>query len=542
MIHYRNGRIFTAAEPVWAESLVVDGDWLRFVGDSHTADSLAPDAHTVDLDGAVVLPGFIDAHTHLLSFGESLQQIDLLDAGDLAEIQSRIRDAARTAPAAPRILGRNWLHGALDGRAPDRHMIDAAESERPVYLDAFDSHSAWVNTAALREMGVDATTPDPIGGRIERDASGAATGMLIETAALGLMRTFLDSTVTDEQRDHALAAAFERYLAAGVTAAVDMALGRYELAALERALERGNGTLPIRVAGHWLIELTASQADNVAQVRHAAALAERLRGPWLRITGIKIMVDGVIDSCTAAMKAPFANGSHPEPIWHLDALAPVVAAADAAGLQVAMHAIGDEASDIALSAIEHAVAVNGPRDRRHRIEHLETVTEANVRRLAELGVVASMQPVHADPAIQKNWRAMLGDERIERGFPWPEMTTAGAVLAFGTDAPTAPHPPLPNMFVATTRRSALDPSLEPNLPKYALGLAEALGHATRDAAYSCRWDGLTGQLAAGKAADFVVLDQDPFAAGADSLLTTNIAMTVVAGSTGHLLHAETSIA
>jgi predicted amidohydrolase YtcJ len=530
VIHYRNGRIFTAAKPVWAESLIVDGDRLSFVGDTATADDLARGARTVELNGALVLPGFIDAHTHLVSLGEALQQIDLVDAVDLADIQDRIRQAARNDPDAPRIFGRSLLFSAVGTHTPERHMLDAAEADRPVYITANDQHSAWVNSAALRDMGIDNDTPDPIGGHIERDPdTGEATGMLLENAALQLMRGFLDQTVTAEQRDAMLAEAFDRYLAAGVTGAVDMAMVPDDLASLERALQSGNGTLPLRLAAHWLVNPTSSTADDLAQVQHAAELSQRLAGPWLRIAGIKIMVDGVIDSCTAAMKAPFADGSHPRPIWELEALAPVVAAADAAGLQVAMHAIGDEASDIALSAVEHAIAVNGPRDRRHRIEHLETVTEANVQRLARLGVIASMQPVHADPAILDHWRAMLGDDRVERGFPWPEMTSAGAVLAFGSDAPTAPHPPLPNMFIATTRRSALDPDLEPNLPRYALPLAEALAHATRDAAYSCRWEGVTGQLAAGKAADFVVLDRDPFIGGADSLLTANVALTVVAG-------------
>lgn len=532
--HYRGGRIFTAAEPEWAQSLVVDGTELVFVGDTASADGWPGITRTVELDGALVLPGFIDAHTHLVSMGQSLQQVDLFDAVDLADIQNRLAAAASDDPSAARILGRSWLYAPLAGRAPDRHMLDAAVADRPVYLASNDVHSAWVNTAALHELGIDAATPDPIGGTIERDAEGNATGMLYETAALGLMRTFLDGTVTDAERDTALAAAFTHYLAAGVTGAVDMGLDGADLPALERALAVGDGTLPLRIAGHWLINRTASTAENLAQVREAVALSRRLSGPWLRITGIKILVDGVIDSCTAAMKEPYADGSHPGPIWDLEALAPVVAAADAAGLQVAMHAIGDEASDIALSALEHAMEVNGPRDRRHRIEHLETVTEANVARLARLGVVASMQPVHADPAIADNWRAMLGDHRADRGFPWPEFTSAGATLAFGSDAPTAPYPPLPNMFVATTRRSASDPALAAHLPQYALPLAEALAHGTRDAAYSCRWEDVTGRLVAGHAADFVVLDRDPFTVGVDALLTARVRTTVMAGREHHV--------
>ncbi|MEU0499006.1 amidohydrolase [Mycobacterium sp. NPDC006124] len=531
MIHYRNARIFTAAEPGWAESMVVDDGRLQFVGDDATAAAYAPEADVVDLGGAFVLPGFIDAHTHLVPFGESLGHVDLMGTQNLDEIGARVRAAVAADPGASRIVGRNWLATSIPGRIPDRHMIDEMEADRPVYLDAFDSHSMWVNTAALRELGVDDDTPDPIGGRIARaPETGAATGMLYETASLNLATHFLTSTVTDDDRDRALRLAFSRYLAAGVTAAVDMGLRQADLECLERQLDQGNGTLPIRVAAHWLVDLCATEAENVAQVRHAADLAKRHDGPWFRVAGIKIMVDGVIDSCTAAMKLPYADGSHCGPIWSLEALGPVVAAADAAGLQVAMHAIGDDASDIALSAIEYAQSANGPIDRRHRIEHLETVTPENVRRLASLGVVASMQPVHADPAIIDNWRDMLGDDRADRGMPWPEITSAGGVLAFGTDAPTAPHAPLPNMYVATTRYSALVPGLGPNIGEFALPMAEALAHGTKDAAFACRWDELTGQLVAGKAADFIVLDRDPFTGEEAELLRTNVISTYVAGT------------
>ncbi|MCE4264465.1 amidohydrolase [Rhodococcus globerulus] len=529
--HYRNGKIFTAAEGGWAESLVVKDQQLIFSGESEFAEILAPDAEVVDLQGAVVLPGFVDAHTHLIMMGFSLQKLDLLDATSVADIQAGIRQFAESNPDAPRLLGRSWLFSALGGQHPTREMIDAVVPDRPVYLDANDLHSVWVNSAALRELGIDADTPDPIGGRIDRDPStGEATGMLYETAVMLYVWPKLAELATDEDRDTALALAFSRYLEDGVTGAVDMALGPDELVCLERALDAGNGTLPLRVAAHWLMTREDNDADNVRQVHDVIELHNRVQGPWLAVAGIKIIIDGVIDSCTAAMKEPYSDGTNAEPIWDLESLIPVVTAADAAGLQIAMHAIGDEASEIGLTALEYAIATNGDIPRRHRMEHLESITRDNVERLARLGVVASMQPVHADPAIQENWRAMLGDYRVNRAYPWPEFTEAGAVLALGSDAPTAPHPPLPNMFIATTRMSAIDPSLPPNLPQYALPLAEALAHATRDAAYSCRWENVTGQLVRGKAADFVVLKQDPFAEGFDSLLTTEIAMTVVAGS------------
>lgn len=530
LVHYRGGRIFTG-DGRWAESIVVRGELIAFVGSTAEADALADVTRTIELEGALVLPGFVDAHTHLVGLGSSLGQVDLLATADLADIQARLAAAAAADPAAPRIVGRSWLYAPLAGRTPDRHMLDGLDpADRPIYLMSNDLHTGWVNTAALRELGIDDHAPDPIGGRIGRDGDGVATGVLYETAALGLMRDFLEGCDTDEVLDAALTAAFDHYRASGVTAAIDMGLGEPELAVFERALARGGGRLPLRVAGHWPIARTADRAGDLAQVERAIEVHRQHRGPWFRMNGIKIFVDGVIDSCTAAMKKPFADGSHPGPIWELEALAPVVAAADAAGLQVAIHAIGDEASDIALSALEYAVEANGPRPRRHRIEHLETVAEENVGRLARLGVIASMQPVHADPAIQDNWRARLGDERAERGYPWTEFTNAGATLVFGSDAPTAPYPPLPNMYVATTRRSALEPDRPANLPQYVVPLARAIGHATSDAAWSGRWEDVTGSLRAGLAADFVVLDADPFTLGEDALLTAQVTRTVVAGS------------
>jgi hypothetical protein len=520
-LHLTGGRIFTAdPERPWATSLTVAD------GRIQALDEAAPaGARTVELDDAFVLPGFVDAHTHLIEMGAAAGEVALVDAADLAEIQARVAAAAAAGPA--RVIGGGWLHPQLGGRAPHRSLLDAVAPDVPVYLSANDLHSAWVNSAALRELGIDANTPDPIGGAIERDADGAATGLLSEMAALGLMRTFLAGQVTDADRDAWLQTGCARYLADGVTTAVDMGVEAHDLAAFERALAAD--ALPMRIVGHWLVKPAATEAENLAQVDEAIAHARRLGGDRLRITGIKIMADGVIDSCTASMARAYADGSNAAPIWDRAALTPVVVAADAAGLQIAIHAIGDEASAIALDALEEAIRVNGPRERRHRIEHLEVVSPESIARLARLGVVASMQPVHADPAIQDNWRAMLGDERVERGYPWREITDAGGVLAFGTDAPTAPHPPLPNMYVATTRRSALVAGLPANTPHLAVPLAEALTHATRDAAYASRLEGRVGTLAPGRVADLVVLAADPFAAEPEALLTTRVLSTWVAG-------------
>lgn len=526
---YRGGRIFTAdADPArqWTDAIAVDDETIAAVG----ADALSADVDAVvELDGALVLPGFTDAHTHLLMMGAALGQVALTEARSLEAIQDLLREARAAEPDALVLRGRGWLFDSIPGGAPTAAMIDAVVSDIPVYLDANDYHSCWVNSAALAELGLTRDTPDPLGGEIGRDATGEPNGMLYETAAVQYSWNQRDATTTDEDRDAAVDRVFDAYVRAGVVGAVDMAFSEHGLAALERAVERHGGSLPIRVAAHWLIENTGDRAQNLAQLGRVVELAGRVSSPWLRVVGIKLILDGTIDACTAAMGAPYADGSHAGPIWPLDDLAPVVEAADAAGLQIAMHAIGDAASDAALTAIERAIAVNGDIARRHRLEHLEYAAPGTAERMARLGVTASMQPVHADPAIFANWAAMLGDDRVDRAFPWPEYEDAGTLLAFSTDAPTAPYDALANMYVAVTRASALDASVPAVHPQYALPLANAIAHATRDAAASVG-DGRTrGRLAPGFAADFAVFDADPFTEGAASLLRTRAVRTVVAG-------------
>ncbi|PVE91602.1 amidohydrolase [Microbacterium sp. TPD7012] len=526
---YLNGRIFTAdpdPKKAWAEAFTVDGDAITYVGSTDGA----PDAdETVDLEGRLVLPGFTDAHTHLLMAGAALGQVPLTAARSLDDIQALLRDARASDPGATVLRGRGWLFDSIPGGAPTAAMIDDVVADIPVYLDANDYHSCWVNTAALAELGITRETPDPIGGHFARDASGEPTGLLYETAATQYAWAQRDATTTDADRDADADRVIDAYLAAGVTGAVDMAFDEFGLAALRRAQERHGGELPIRVAAHWLITNTGDDSENLAQVARAAELARDASSPWFRVVGIKLILDGVIDACTAAMRHPYADGTNAAPIWPVAQLNPVVAAADAAGLQVAQHAIGDYASEIALDAIEHAIAVNGDRPRRHRIEHLEYAAPGTAERMARLGVTASMQPVHSDPAIFANWAEMLGDERVDRAFPWPEYEGAGALLAFSTDAPTAPHEALANMYVASTRASALDRSVAAAHPQYALPLAAAIGHATRDAAASVGDGDWRGRIAPGFAADVIVLDTDPFVDGPASLLDARVIETIVAG-------------
>ena len=530
------GRIFTSdpAQP-WAEALVVEGGGLLEVGSLGEAMAVAgADALRLDTGDGVVVPGFVDGHAHLLAAGAALTRAALRPCTSMAEIERELRRWMTANPGASRVLGVGWTFSALPNSTPTRQLLDDIEPIRPVYLDASDLHSVWCNSAALDELGIDSSTPDPIGGTIVRDASGAATGLLLENAGYHIAWPVMNRTTPDEDDRH-LAAAVEAYVAAGTTAAVDMACDQRTADAIERAIAAGR--FPFTVVAHWLINRADDPGDELAQVRLAAEMAAAHAGERFRVAGIKLITDGTIDGCTAGMCQPFTNGAPGEMVWPRDRLEPVMRCADELGLQIACHAIGDLAVRTVLDVFEVLAAERASRgdqlERRHRIEHLEYVDAVDIPRLAPLGVTASMQPVHVDPAYLDNWVELLGEERARLGFAWPRYLEHGTALAFGTDVPTAAHQPLPNMYIAATRKSPTVHDATPLRPDFALPLDVAVAHGTRESAWACFEERRRGMLRAGLAADFAILDTDPFLAGAESMLSARVVRTVVGGSTVH---------
>jgi hypothetical protein len=526
---FAGGRVFTAdPENPWVDAVVVDGDRIVFVGEAEAAAAMAGgDAQRIEVDGGLVLPGFVDGHVHVTLTGSAMLKAYLRDAKSVEEIQHRVKAWADENPDEPRILGTDWIHSVLPNNRPTKEMLDAVVPDRPAYLVAFDFHSCWVNSAALEELGIDNDTPDPVGGTIARDPeTGEATGHLLESANFELVGPLL-AQVDDEVRDGYVASALEAFARAGITTVVEMALEEDALESIARA--QAAGKLTVRVVAHMIIWRKGNSAEELELVKRAAELAKEYQGDWLRVGGVKIIGDGSIDACTAALSKPYTNGSSSDPIWTPDALDAVVEAADAAGLQIAVHAVGDQAIQNTVDAIEKAMQVNGTSGRRHRIEHLEYAREEDIERMGKLGITASMQPVHMDPAYLQNWIAMVGQERANHGFAWPLHVAAGSVLAFGTDAPTTPHWSLPNMYIAATRKSPVDDALPALRPDWALPLEQAIVHGTRDSAWAAWLDHVTGVLKPGFAADIVVLDRDFFAQGPDSLLKTNVQLTMVGG-------------
>lgn len=507
----RNVRVFTGSDllPDDADNvcLILNDDKIEYVGpaseDKHN-DHVEDDIRILDLKSRFVAPSFIDGHMHLLMFGQSLKKIALDKCQTLEDIRSTIREAAENDQDSPRLLCRGWMHFMTEAKALATDLDDLDPKGRPIFIDSKDLHSSWCNSAALSELGV-SDMPDPEGGIIHRDDKGVATGLLSEAAAVTLVWPHIAKSATKEQKKAAIRDAIKVYNAAGYTGMIEMAMDANALEALLelRSLEK----LTIRLAMHWLISPSATTEGNLRQVDRAIELSKQYNienTPDFRVVGIKVIGDGVIDACTAALLEPYSsNNVSCDPIWAADKLREVVQKADEAGLQCALHAIGDATVKMCIDAL----ASLDTKGRRHRIEHLELTSPGDAARLHELGITASIQPVHADPAILREWTKLLGPERRNRAFAYREFLDEGVTLAMGSDAPTASNLPLPNLYVATTRRSAREvASTEVVNEHFSLPLLNAFSAATLGAAYSCFMEDRVGRLAAGMKADFVVLD------------------------------------
>ncbi|KAJ5183083.1 hypothetical protein N7492_000699 [Penicillium capsulatum] len=500
----RNGRIFAPRQSLgctdgdtFVDSMIIENDLITYIGPFDQAKCISG-AEIIDLENRVVTPGFIDSHVHILHYGQSLRKVNLISCTSLEEIRATIKDYAQANPSLPRILCRQWIQATTDGVAL-ASMLDDLDP-RPIFIDSVDLHSMWCNSAALDEMKAH-TTPDLPGGTIHRDENGRASGLLDEAAVISFAWPHLEGTYSLEDVVEALDEAFASYSASGYTGLVDMAMNEATWDILNYRRDR---SFPFHIGAHWLVPFSEDREANFRYVDRAIELSAQFKDPDFTILGIKLICDGVVDGCTAALHQPYTGKSDPvEPIWPADRLKEVVQRANAAGLQCAIHAIGDKTIHQAINILSDV----GTPGRRHRIEHLELSTSEDAKRLGRLGITASVQPVHSDPALFKAWPDLVGPHRCKRAFAYKEFLDGGAPLAIGTDAPTARHFPFPNLYNATTRRSALEPkSMDTVNAHFRIGLAEAATAATFGAAYSRFAESWTGSLEVGLRADFLVVD------------------------------------
>ena len=458
-----------------------------------------PDAARIDGNGRTVLPGLIDAHAHVLSYGLLRSRLNLADVGSVDDAVAMIAAFSRDNPRARWILGRGWNQVLWPVKAfPRAADIDAVVADRPVWLRRVDGHAGWANSAAIRLAGIGDDTPDPVGGKIIRDAQGRATGVFIDNA-MGLIEAHVPQPDKAEMRA-AIIVATDALLAEGITGVHDTGIGLENADVYLSMVD--DDALDLRIYA-----MTAGAGEVLD------AIGEPLRGygdDRLSIAAVKIYADGALGSRGAAMIEPYSDDPENRglPFWTQSELDAMVAKANDLGFQVGIHAIGDLGNRMALDAF--ARVQNGrPSPLRNRIEHAQIVTLEDIPRFAELGVIASMQATHA--TSDKNMaKDRIGAERLAGGYAWRRMLDAGVVLANGSDFPVELSNPFYGLYAAVTRQGRDGEPPGGWYADQALTRAEALHSFTLAAAYAAHQEDRLGSLEAGKWADFIVIDRDYF--------------------------------
>ena len=529
-----NGRIRTMdrVHPA-AGALAVSGGRILAVGRGSELRDAFPNFAQVDLGGRTVLPGFTDSHIHLPAYGIGLQRAELRDTRSVREAVERVGDAAARTPAGRWVRGQGWDKNVWEeDRFPTRHDLDPVSPAVPVALSSKDGHLLWVNTAALRIAGIDDRTADPSGGAIARDAHGAPTGVLKETAK-DLVWDVVPAIGADEVEDGIRTAQAVMHRL-GITAIHNfVGTSSYDggttMAAFRRLAERGE--LRLRV---W-----ATIPEGALE--HAAALGLRtgFGDEWLRAGPLKIFADGTLGSQTAAMLAPFDG--QPDnvgiAIHSREELVDLVGRAVAAGFWCAVHAIGDRANRWVLDAYQIHRGASQAQQARHRIEHVQLLHRDDLPRLSSLDVIASMQPIHctSDRDIaDRYWGA-----RNRWAYAWQSLRRAGTRLVLGSDAPVETPDVFQGLYAAVSRKRPGEPDRPAWYPDESLPLEDALRAYTEMPAFAAGTEAFLGRLAEGYLADFVVLEDDPFSGAPEALLRAEVAATVVGGT---LVHAAAGFA
>lgn len=536
-----NGRVFTVdAAGTWAEAVAVAGGRIASVGsDAEVRGLVGLRTEVVDLGGRSLLPGFQDAHAHVMTGGLDRMRVDLSGVGSYPEYASLIGDYAAANPERDWIVGGGWMLGAFPGGTPTAEALDRVVPERPAFLGNRDNHGAWVNTRALELAGVTRETADPPDGRIERDPTGAPTGTLHE-GAVRLVRRIVPRPTHDE-----LVAALlegQRYLhSVGVTAWQDAIVGEYETMFDSYDAYRAaaaDGRLTGRVVG----ALWWRRGEGLAQLPYLLDRRERGQVGRFQATTVKIMADGVCENQTASVLTPWLDGSGRAtgntgiPFVPRDELLEVVPALDAEGFQVHIHAIGDRAARDALDAFEAARRANGWTDTRPHIAHLQVVHPDDRPRFRRLGVTANFQPlwlVH-EPQMDALTIPFLGAERAGWQYPLGSLAASGATIAMGSDWPVSSADPFWEMHVAVNHLVPEgypygDGSGRVFMPEERIALPVALRAFTMGSAYVNHLDRETGSIEVGKAADLVVVDRDVFDSAPDRIADARVLLALVEG-------------
>ncbi len=513
-----NGRFYTMDQAApQASALAIYGGRIVAVGGTDDLRAAFESAEVLDLGGRYAIPGLTDAHVHFRSYALNFKKVDLFDTTSMDEALRRVAARVAETPPGQWIRGHGWLQDLWPGRAfPTAADLDRVAPHNPVFLTHKSGHAAWVNSRALEMAGIDASTADPLGGQFLRDASGAPTGVLLEDTVQLVSKHVPEPA--PEEVDAALRAAFERAWRLGLTGVHDCD-GRDAFMAYQRLHQAGE--LGLRV--HKLIP--SERLDDAIGV----GLRSGLGDDWLRVGHVKIFSDGALGSRTAWMLEPFEGqpSNYGIPIHEPQALEALVRRASENGFACAVHAIGDRANRAVLDAIEGAQRVKSGEWRLpHRIEHVQVLHADDVPRLAELGVVASMQPIHATQDMDMADR--YWGQRAALSYAWKSLLERGTALAFGSDSPVEDLSPFVGLYAAVSRRQPGDEG-QGWYPEQRLTMTEAVRAYTLGAAHAAGTSERLGSLAPGKLADLVVLDRDIFQVEHEEILETRPLGTMIGG-------------
>jgi len=491
------------------------------VGNAAEVAAKVPGARRVDMGGKTVLPGLIDAHGHVFGLGQMLTQLDLSPTTSLEGALKAIADYGRANPGQGWLRGRGWNQENWKlGRFPTAADVDTVVSDRPVWFERVDGHAGWANSRALAAAGITDKTPDPAGGKIVRDANGRATGVLVD-AAQELMTKVLPPQTEAEGR-----VALDRALGAlarvGVTSTHDAGLGVFE-DRLYRAYADG-GKLTARIYG--MIGGTQDDFDALAKNGPLKTYGNDMYA----LRAVKLYSDGALGSRGAALIKPYSDEPHSHGLLfyktaQMDAM---MKKAMARGYQVNVHAIGDAGNHQILDIYQKELAATKSAAQRHRIEHAQVVTQADIGRFKTLGIIPSMQPTHA--TSDKNMaETRVGHERIKGAYAWRTFLQQGSRIACGSDFPVESPNPFFGIHAAVTRQDASGQPIAGWYPNQAMSLKEAFRCFTLDAAYAGHAENSLGSLEPGKWADFIVIDQDLFKMPTYDIYKTGVLQTWVGG-------------
>lgn len=525
---FTGGTIWTGAETTDA-LLVRDGVVVALGELAHASEY---DDH-VDLAGGFLMPSFGDGHAHPLYGGLEAVGPQVRPCTSVDEIVTAVRAYADANPDQEWIVGASYDGSLTDGGLFDARWLDAAVPDRPVVLRAWDYHTLWVNSAALRAAGITSDTADPILGEIPRRADGSVLGTLREWGAADLVAAVMPARA-ESVRIAALGTAADYYLSHGVTWVQDAWVEPHDVDTYVAAATSGALRMRFNLAFYADPRHFDSQAADFAAARDRV---EAAGSPMLTANTVKFFADGVVENETGALLQPYCSGLHSHgdrtgmQVWKGDALARAAQRVDDLGLQIHIHAIGDAAVRQALDAIEHVVYTNGPRDRRPVIAHAQLIDDADLGRFAELGVIPNMQPLWAqlDSLMTVLTIPRLGDERSAKQYRMNSLKKSGAPLSFGSDWPVSSGAPLEGIAVAASRQTTDGSPAGGWTPHEILPVEVALSAYTASVAHQAFAESVWGRIIPGASADLVWLDADPTQAAPHELATVSVRATYLRG-------------